>query len=204
MSNTIATGRIAPTAADGFASKPTVDEQKALARLYNGNSVQPAPAAGNPAAPDLADRMYGPSLLTGTIDRRGAELWAKNAMPPAQQRALRDTFVGIAQRTGLPEPVLLHIANGHIDNLLAEMRVEPDPDAAQLALHTRIEALNTELRQDFRLRYGATAAEALLNRTQRFVRAHPDLARILQQRGLGSKREIVEGIAAHVFSSGWQ
>ena len=204
---TIATGDYTapttPTATNGFASKPTADEQKALDRLYNGNSAQAPPASGNPAAPDLAGRMYGPAMVTSAIDQRAAELWAKNGTTPAQHRALRDTFVGIAQRTGLPEPLMQHIANGHIDNLLADARVEVDPDAADVALGARIDQVNSELREDFRLRYGATAGDALLERTQRFVRAHPELARILQQRGLGSNREIVEGIASHVFSTGW-
>jgi hypothetical protein len=46
------------------------------------------------------------------------------------------------------------------------------------------------------------AATALGRRLLRYVRAHPRLAVILRQNGLGSKPAIVEEIAAHVHSTG--
>jgi hypothetical protein len=36
------------------------------------------------------------------------------------------------------------------------------------------------------------------------VRATPALAKILRERRLGSRPDIVEGIAGHVFSRGWR
>jgi hypothetical protein len=68
----------------------------------------------------------------------------------------------------------------------------------------QIVAANAELRQKFQRQYGAKDGEQLLERTARFVRTHPALAKTLQPRGLGSRIDIVELIAAHVFSTGFR
>jgi hypothetical protein len=175
----------------------TSDDQRALDRLYDGNKAE-TPDAG------AAQAFYGHSLLKGAIDRRGPELWAETGATQQQQQELRDTFVGIAQRTGLPELLLATIAESHIDHQLADVRPVDDTDAAAQALETQTQEWNVATRAELQNLYGVTEAERLLERTQRFVRGHPVLAKVLRERGLGSRPDVVLGLAAHVFSSGYR
>ena len=81
-----------------------------------------------------------------------------------------------------------------------EMFADPDQEVADLS--NRIDADSQESRSRIIARYGLKHGAELLERTQRWVRTQPALARMLQQRGLGSKPEIVEKLVAHVFSNG--
>jgi hypothetical protein len=165
-------------------------------RLYDRNAATPLPP------PEKGD-FYSWTPEGAVLDQRGPELFAEAGIDSAAQRQLRDTHRGIRRATGLPDGLIGQIVEGHLDNLLAEARVSEDPDGDAIALDRQIAASNAELRQEFAQRYGAKDGEALLERTRRFVRGHPALAKILQQRGLGSRPEIVRGIAAHIFSTGW-
>lgn len=94
------------------------------------------------------------------------------------------------------------LVDGDIDNKLATARVSDDPAADQIALSQQIAADTEESRRRIIAQYGSKDGPALLERTQRWVRSKPALARILQPRGLGSKPEVVEQLVAYVFSNG--
>ena len=171
---------------DDFFFKATPEEQRALDRLYDGNKAVP-------------DHKNFPTL-TSAIDRRLPELFVRAGVDAAAQQQLRSTFVDIATRTQLPDALVERIADSHIDNLLAAARVVDDPAAADVALDQQIAQWNAQSREEF----PGTEGAALLARTQKFVRAHPALAKILQERGLGSRPDLVKAIAEHVFSSGFR
>jgi hypothetical protein len=137
------------------------------------------------------------------IDQRGPELWNATGANTALRQQLRTTFADIG-KIGLPDGVVAQIADAHVDALLAGSRVmnDDETDAAAVALERQIQANNVELREQFAKRYGPKDGEQLLERTQRFVRSHPKLAAILKENGIGSRIDIVEAIAGHVFSNG--
>jgi hypothetical protein len=161
-------------------------------RLYDGN-------AAAPAVPTNPQNFYGYGHVAQAVDTRGAELW-KVGSGARTQAEIRDWFVDVA-RTGIPDGIVEKLTSGYIDGELAVMRSE-DPAAAAEALQTRMRADNEQTREALRTTYGAKEGEALLERMQRFVRAHPKLQSVLAAHGLGSRPDIVEGIAAHVFSQG--
>lgn len=182
---------------DDFAGKPTADEQKALDRVYDRNAAVPLPP------PTAKGAMYSWSPGAAVLDRRDAELFSDAGLGTAERQQLRSTFAEIG-KIGLPDSVVAQIAEGHIDALLAATRVKTDAEAeADETVHLQqIQANNAELREQFARKYGARDGEKLLERTQRFVRSHPKLADLLKENGLGSRIEIVEAVAAHVFSNG--
>src|SRR5207245_1679518 len=122
----------------------------------------------------------------------------------AAQLQLHGTFVEIANDTSLPDGLLAVIADRYIDGLLAAKRVSQDPDADAQAVDQQAADWSAETRAALRATYGAKNGEQLLERAQKFVRAHPALAKVLQQRGLGSRPDVVAGIAAHVHSTGYR
>jgi hypothetical protein len=184
---------------------PTSDAEHPLAeparKIYDSSHAAPPAPAATPTG-DAARDFYGDSYIASVVDRRAAELWEVTGATEAQRREIRDTFIEIGE-SGLPEGVVAILAEHYIDRELAAARQE-DPDAAADALDKEIDLRNEELRNNLRLRYGAKDGEQLLERAQRFVRAHPKLAKVLQEHGLGSRPDIVEGIVAHVFSTGWR
>jgi DNA polymerase III gamma/tau subunit len=122
-----------------------------------------------------------------------------------QDGAILMTCIGIAQRTALPEGVLTNIAEAHLDTLLADARplvTDAQVDAEGVRLHEQVAEWDRQVREELRQTYGAKDAEDLLARTQRFVRQHRSLAKILQQRGLGSRPDIVRELVSFVFSNG--
>jgi hypothetical protein len=56
-----------------------------------------------------------------------------------------------------------------------------------------------EVREEFAARYGAKEGEALLQRVKKFVKGRRELASILQHRGIGSRPDVVQLLADHVF-----
>jgi len=150
--------------------------------------------------------MYGYDIAQAVITRRGDELYTHTGLDEAARKALGDTHIAIRRATGLPEGIREAIAEAHVDALLADTRAVSDTeaDADETTVAKRIADGNAEVREDFIARYGKKDGPALLDRTAAFVRSHPALATILQQRGLGSRPDIVKGIAAHVFSTGWR
>ena len=186
----------------GFA-KPTPDQEAVTDVLYDNTERHPL-APANPASPEPAERFYGHSQLAQTIDQRGKELWAETGASLAQQKELRNTFVNIA-RGGVPEAITALVAAYHLDALLADARLNDDPEGDALKLDKQVLAWSAESREFFAARYGSQKdGEAMLGRVQRYVRAHPAFAKIVQQHGIGSRPDVVEAIADFVFSTGWR
>jgi hypothetical protein len=182
---------------NGDFAPTTPEADKTHRTLYNRDGARPLPP---PAKGEF--HSYRPS--DSVIERREADLFAVAGLDAGARDQLRQTGRAIQNQTGLPDALVATIIDGHIDNVLADARVSEDPEADGLALERQIAASNAELREKFTLQYGAKDGEALLERSARFIRAHPTLARMLQRRGLGSRPAIVEGVAAHVHSTGWR
>jgi len=178
-------------------TKDALDHYYEIVESLYDRSRQPLPAPPK-------GEFYSYSPAVSVIDRRGPQLWAKTGADTKAQEQLRETFRQIEFATELPSAVMTRIAEGHLDGQLADARMSDDPDADGLALHRRITEGNVELRDRLARTHGAKDAEELLGRAQRFVRSYPALAAILQQHGLGSRADIVEGIVGHVFSTGWR
>ncbi len=102
----------------------------------------------------------------------------------------------------LPAALAEPLIDSDVSQKLAAVRVSDDPDGDDIALDQRIAADTLETRGRLIARYGEKDAAQLLERTKRFVRSKPALARIVNQRGVGSKPEIVEELVAYVFSNG--
>ena len=162
-------------------------------------------AAATPLPPPMEkNALYSWSPAVEVVKQAGPDLYAKTGMTTREQEHLQNSFRDIQRSTGLPDGVLAKVAEGVVANRFADARVVDDPDADDLALSQRIAASNAELREHFIRQYGATDGAALLDRTARFIRRHPTLARMLQERGLGSDPEIVKGVAGHIFSIGFK
>jgi hypothetical protein len=71
------------------------------------------------------------------------------------------------------------------------------------ALEARVREDTERTREALQAHY-LKDSDSMLDKTGRFVRAHPKLDGVLQKHGLGSRPDIVEGLAAPVFSSGWR
>lgn len=185
-------------AADDFANKLTADEQKALKTHYDGNAAQPLSSSGAPG------EFYSHSVPVALFDQREPELATVVGMPRAERQQLRSTIASIARDTQLPDVAVAKVVDALIDTRVAGTRVLTDAEAEadEVARLQQIQKNNEELREQFAKHYGAKDGEQLLERTQRFVRSHPKLAAILKENGIGSRPEIVEAIAAHVFSNG--
>ena len=183
---------------DDFAP-PTPEEQQLHRALYDGNAAQPlkdAPGGG----------LYTYTVADAVFLRREPDLKTHTTMTPAQLQQEHANLRALATILPGADYVVNEIAEGRVDGLLADARVKSDDelDDEELTQDRQLEAWNIELKEKFAAQYGARDGEALLARTQRFVRLHPRLAALLKQHGLGSRPSIVEGIAAHVFSTGWR
>jgi hypothetical protein len=197
MTDQIVGGNKPPTTADRLAPE-TPERQRAIDTLYDGNAAQ------TPASPD-GNALYGSfSTVTSPIDGRFSELAIATGATEADQTRLRDEFVGIAKKTGLNEGFVANLAEHHLNNLLADARIEDDPLAAEVALDKQSVEWKNETRARLRNTYGAKDAEDLLARTQKFVKSTPALAKILQKRGLGNRPDVVQAIVSHVFSTGYR
>jgi hypothetical protein len=185
--------------------QPAAPSSEAAAQKLYDNT--PAPAAKSPdrtPLPERAGEFYSWTQTAEVIKQRGPELYAQAGFDSAAQQALDQKYRRFGKETGLSDAVLASMAAGELDNLAAGARVADDPDADDFALAKQIADNNALLREEFTAQYGRREGEALLERTRRFVRKHPTLAQTLQARGLGSKPEIVRGIAHHVFITGWR
>ncbi len=92
-----------PGIADGFASQLTPQQEAALNVLYDGNSATPPR-----------------SMLESAIDRRRGEL-LDAGIAAADVQQTRADFDGIAS-TGLPEFLVMQIADRHISHQIADAR----------------------------------------------------------------------------------
>ncbi len=172
-----------PGIADGFASQLTPQQEAALNVLYDGNSATPPR-----------------SMLESAIDRRRGEL-LDAGIAAADVQQTRADFDGIAS-TGLPEFLVMQIADRHISHQIADARPHDDGDGAPGPSDAQVQAWNEQNLSDLRIQYGAADGEQLLARTRRWVRSQPALARVLQQHGLGSDPTVVRELVAFVFSNG--
>jgi len=151
--------------------------------------------------PTSADVLFGGTHVRQEIEKRSDDLFDALGTSKEQHAKIRNEFVEIENATGLAPGVVARIANSFIDGEIARARAD-DKDAYDAEASKGLDRANEKLRHALRATYGEDA-EDLLERTQRFVRAHPKLAKVLQSHGLGSRRDIVEGIAAHVQSTYW-
>jgi hypothetical protein len=183
---------------DDFAGKPTAEEQRALDTHYDRNAAVPLPP------PTAKNALHSWSPGVSVIDRRAEELTTRAGYDRSKVQQLRNDLAEISKVLPGADGAVMQIAEGHIDNILAGARVMTDAEAEadEVALLRQIQANNAELIEHFETRYGKKDGAALLERTQRFVRSHPKLAAILKERGLGSRIDVVEALAAHVFSNG--
>ena len=172
-----------------------------LADALYRESTPTAPAAPDPTAP--AERVLFTHPVEGVLDRRLPEWGDATGANLAAQQALRSTVRGIATRLPGAEALVMKIAEQHLDDALAFHRSD-DPEVLALEREDQVKVWNEELREDFRLRYGAKEGEELLERVRKFARAHEPLAKLLREHGLGSRPAIVEGLADFVFSSGYR
>lgn len=156
-----------------------------------------------------SEAIYDRNAATPLPTRPG-EMHASFSVQHAQKR-LAEVYEQTGQRPDperyrsfddLPPRAAQYLIDGDLDNMLATARVSEDPEGDELALARRIEADSQESRSRIIARYGLKQGVELLERTQRWARTQPALAHILQQRGLGSRPELVEALVAHVFSNG--
>jgi hypothetical protein len=182
---------------------------KSAARtLYdNPESVAADRAAARALVPaaqprDSGAQLYGYSAVEGEVQARGAELWAATGAGEVEQRRTRDLFVDIA-KSGVPEGLVVSLARQFLDSELAFAREITDDDDVR-EMERRVALGNEQTREAFRTQYGDQDGERMFARVQRFVRANPKLAHVLEQHGLGSRPDIAMGLAAHVFSTGYR
>lgn len=180
------------TSADRLASKAPSAEDLAAGELYQAN---PRPVPG-PAPGEL----YGPSILAGAIDRRSPDLRAIG-QSEAAQRTQRGDYLKLAK--DVPEGLAVKIVNADIDAAIAASQPIADVDAAAHEEATRHAAWAAESLDALQATYGVAEAEALIERTRRYVQSRPALARLLERNGLGSRPAIVTELVHHVFSTGW-
>lgn len=172
---------------DGFAGKPTADEQRKLDTLYKSK-----PAAG-PTQPGTGG-LYGYGLLKSAIDKRAEDLFVAEVDANGRGQ-LFTKFAGIAQRTGLSDDTIARIAERYIDVVSRSSPPSSDADA-------------TAARKDAR-RYVATEhradADERLARMKKFVTSDAELLNDVMEKGdLGSDREIIDLIADHVQRTGFR
>ena len=163
---------------------------------------QPARALVPKVSESAEAQLYGFSSVASEVESRGGELWAVTGATEAEQRRTRDLFVDIA-KSGVPEGVVLNVARQFIDGELAFARETTDA-AAVAEMERRVSGGNERTREALRQQYSERDGEKMLERVQRYVRSRPKLAGVLEQHGLGSRPDIVMGLAAHVFSTGWR
>lgn len=161
--------------------------------LYDRAPLRPVPG-----------QFHTYTLTDGVIQNRGSELWEVTGADTTARQQLVDTFRNMQRDTGLPDGLVADIADGHITGLLTAERIPDDPEGDETAFAQRIEAGNAEIREQLAVTYGRQGGEEILERTRRFVRAHPRLAALMRDHGLGSRPDLVLGIASHVFSKGWR
>jgi hypothetical protein len=171
------------------------EQQKTLDTLYDAPKPLPPPRNG---------ALTSYTLHGEILKRRGPELSAQLGEDIAAQ-AGRGSRYDVMGRD-LPDNLTAMLMEAEIsaDLSVAHVKTEAEAEADTTTLMRQIQANNAELRERFAQQYGARDGEELLARTQRFVRSRPLLAGIMKKNGIGSRPDIVEAVAAFVFSSGWR
>jgi hypothetical protein len=141
--------------------------------------------------------MYPVDVATrGTFtEHDGAELEVLGLT--TEQRVTRHrNHTTMVTETGLdPWTVGKLLYDAKVSADIATARGEAEPDVQVMNEATRAVIIDT---------YGHEDAEQLLARVQGFARQHPQLAAILQTRGIGSRVDVVTALVAHVRATNWQ
>src|SRR5436190_11927626 len=171
-----------------------------------GGITAAAAGAGGKASQESPAALYGDLVLRQHINRLMSDQLAHvpNADTTVEQAKEGQFWANIAQKALFPDGLVLQLAEASIQARRAASRVVVDPDAADAEFEQQRSAWNAETVERLRLTYGTRNGEELLHRTQRFVRHIPGLAERLREGGLGSRPDIVTGIAAHVHHTGWR
>ena len=151
-------------------------------------------------------KLYTYRPAVAQIERRGPELFERLHMSTAERTRLAEDFRGLEESTGLRDDVVLRLADRHIDSLLqgAQPRTAAETEARQVAQQQRLAEAAAEVRSQVRRHYGDQDAEGLLARVEKFAKAHPDLHELLQDPVVQGDQELMAGLVAHVFSSGYR
>jgi hypothetical protein len=174
---------------------------EAAGRLYDGSAAPSAMPAPTPGA-DAGERLYGHGIVRQHVARLTADLWPTLGVGADAQEEEAQFWEQQARETGLPEGLVMALAEGSIKNRLASARIEDDPEAAETALRQQVVEWQQDVRERLKNTYGARQAEELVERANRFLSQYPKLGERLVDRWLGSRPDIVEAVIAHVFSNG--
>ena len=164
-------------------------------------TATPTARSGQASDSTAASVMFGPVDVEAAVDTRDADLYDTLGATEKQRTEIKDTFVGIAKGSGLLQGLVASITAAYLDAELAAARAT-DRKAHAEQVESQAVKDSRAARAGLRLRYGATEAEAVLTRTERFVSAHPALSKALGAHGLGSRPEIIAAIAHHVYKNG--
>lgn len=180
----------APKANDGFATRQTPEEKQVTDSLYDARVHE---------TPDPGSLYSTNAMLRTTFDRNFEKLSNAGVLTLPQQAAERTEFSTLVRQTGLDLSVGILLHDQYTSARLADAS---DDDGADLVAQIRAdsEAARTALREQF----GERDAADLMQRAQKFVRQHPQLAAICQTRGIGSKVAVVQAIVEHVRAVNFQ
>jgi hypothetical protein len=200
---------LSPDALNSLYDHP--DSQAAAARAQAGRTA-PAPtsspdASTPPSAPtsnaEMAETLFGGTYLAAQIDHRDEDMFSSLGWAEPERASFKQDFLDLRKATGLPEPVVVLLANKFIDGKIAQVRAA-DPAKHQAEINQRVDESIVQLRANLRTKHGAKQGEALLARTLKFARSNPHLAEVLQAFNLGADPDVVEAIVDHVSRSGYR
>lgn len=168
----------------------------AATKLYG--TAAPTEAPGDPGANDpaqaAAETLYGGSkaeaiphahTLRPTFQHRDSDLAEVVGLDRAVREEAQQAFLGLINQAGLdPYVVAPRLYNLLADAALAEVRGSDAIDDAQ------IQQWEEDTRQQLRSTYGEEF-EGLLERAAKYINQFPDLAELMEVRGIGSRPEIV-------------
>jgi hypothetical protein len=164
------------------------------ARAVDVDKLYPRPL------PERKGEFHSWSAAESAARQREADLSNQLGMDPAARERLYKGYRDLERV--LPAGLAATLTDADIDTRLAAGRFSPDPDADTVAVGQRTEAWSIESRERITSLYGQKDGEALLARTNKWVKSQPAVAQIVRQRGIGSRPDIVEQLVAHVFSNG--
>lgn len=152
----------------------------------------------SPAEPPAPGEFYSPGVALGqTFVSQRETVSDVLGLTMEQQHQRERDFTKLVRETGLnPYDTGKRLYELMTQADVAAMRGE-GPDDAQ------IQTWNEETRSALRETYGAQDGEQMLARLRKFVHGHPALERLLGRHGLGSRKEIVLGLASKIHSDGY-
>lgn len=166
-----------------------------------------ATPAATPAAAPLHREPAPPSptlyrnFLAGEIERRAPTLYDTIGWTKAEVDDFRTDMQALQTQTGLDDGAMTRIAHAFLDGKTAATRAT-DRAAFTAERERQAQEQAQALRAELRLRHGQAGAEALLARTEGFVKQHAALRETLASFGLWGDPEIAEAILHHVHTQG--